>query len=143
MSRLVSFQLPHLPPSSCPPAASFGRSHPRRFNFVSAAATATVEPVSTVGAPSTTLYRVLRVRATASQAEIKAAYRSLAKLYHPDSASTNRDEGDFVEINNAYAILSDPVARARYDLSIHAHCSPRYSSMAPRPNRRWETDQCW
>ncbi|XP_030476884.2 chaperone protein dnaJ 11, chloroplastic-like [Syzygium oleosum] len=142
MSRLVSFQLPYLPPSSCPPA-SFGRSHPRRFNFVSAAATATVEPFSTVGDPSTTLYRVLRVKASASQAEIKAAYRSLAKLYHPDSASMNGGEGDFVQINNAYAILSDPVARARYDLSIHAHCSPRYSSMAPRPNRRWETDQCW
>ncbi|KAK3433655.1 hypothetical protein EUGRSUZ_D00958 [Eucalyptus grandis] len=142
MSKLGSLQLPHLPSGSCPPE-NFGKSRPRKSNVVSAAATATVEPVLTVKDSSATLYQVLRVKASASQAEIKAAYRSLAKLYHPDSATASRDEGDFVEINNAYAILSDPAARARYDLSVRAHCSSRYSSMAPQPTRRWETDQCW
>ncbi|KAI3440249.1 uncharacterized protein J3R85_003873 [Psidium guajava] len=136
MSRLVSLPLPHLP-------SSFVKSHPKKFNVVAAAAAATVEALPTVKGSSATPYQVLRVEPSASQAEIKAAYRRLAKLYHPDSASTYGDEGDFVEIHNAYAMLSDPAARARYDLSIRAHCSSRYSSMALRQNRRWETDQCW
>ncbi|OWM62986.1 hypothetical protein CDL15_Pgr020280 [Punica granatum] len=41
----------------------------------------------------TTLYEVLNVMSTASQSEIKAAYRRLAKLYHPDSASLESDGG--------------------------------------------------
>ncbi|XP_048140808.1 chaperone protein DnaJ-like [Rhodamnia argentea] len=116
MSKLLSLPLPHLP-------SSFGKSHPKKFNVISAAATATVEAVPIVRDSSATPYQVLRVKPSASQAEIKAAYRRLAKLYHPDSALTNGDEGDFIEIHNAYAMLSDPTARARYDLSMRLHFS--------------------
>lgn len=97
------------------------------------------------------LYEVLRVNNNASQTEIKSAYRSLAKLYHPDASSATESDGqDFIEIHNAYATLSDPAARAMYDLSLsaHVHCDPRRRSVGFQPNgfystRRWETDQCW
>ncbi|ONH99478.1 hypothetical protein PRUPE_6G032200 [Prunus persica] len=100
---------------------------------------------------STSLYEVLRVNDNASQTEIKSAYRSLAKLYHPDASPSESDGRDFIEIHNAYATLSDPAARAMYDLSLSAHLQHRVrrrSSVGFRPDgfyptRRWETDQCW
>jgi len=94
------------------------------------------------------LYEVLRVKRTASPTEIKTAYRSLAKMYHPDAVRS--DGQDFMEIHNAYATLSDPAARALYDLSLGAQFQRRpfeYSAARNRsgfyPTRRWETDQCW
>ncbi|XP_018828037.2 chaperone protein dnaJ 11, chloroplastic-like [Juglans regia] len=98
-----------------------------------------------------TFYQLLRVKVTASQTEIKAAYRNLAKQYHPDAvvgSSADRDARDFIEIHNAYTTLSDPVARARYDLTIGAiniahSCPYRYMAGFPSPTRSWETDQCW
>ncbi|KAK7850482.1 chaperone protein dnaJ 11, chloroplastic [Quercus suber] len=100
---------------------------------------------------TTTLYKLLRVKQTASQAEIKAAYRGLAKQYHPDAMSSSNPNGpDFIEIHKAYATLSNPIARARYDLSIGvttttaARRGYRYTAAGfPTPTRRWETDQCW
>lgn len=107
------------------------------------------------------LYEVLRVRKNASQVEIKTAYRTLAKLHHPDArtrfmdssiASTAADGRDFIEIHNAYATLSDPDARAEYDLKNLSVDSPRrWDSVGYRSpgrgrfhqTRRWETDQCW
>lgn len=93
------------------------------------------------------LYEVLRVKQDASPLEIKAAYRSLAKLYHPDASSAESDGRDFMEIHNAYATLSDPAARALYDLSLVAGQRSFAYSAGNRPSfyrtRRWETDQCW
>lgn len=97
-------------------------------------------------------YEVLRVKQTASSVEIKAAYRSLAKRYHPDaapSAAAESDGRDFILIHNAYETLSDPTARALYDLSLGFVRERRSSfecytySVGRRPTRRWETDQCW
>ncbi|KAE7995179.1 hypothetical protein FH972_000006 [Carpinus fangiana] len=105
--------------------------------------------LSTGSCTATTFYQLLRVKETASQTEIKAAYRNLAKQYHPDAAisSSNPNARDFIEIHNAYATLSDPVARARYDLSIGASTASArpygYTAGFYRPTRRWETDQCW
>lgn len=104
--------------------------------------------VDTVGG---SLYGVLRVEPTATLREIKTAYRTLAKVYHPDlSAERTADGQDFIEIHNAYATLSDPAARAVYDLSLAG--SSRRTKTASfgfsagggfYPSRRWETDQCW
>lgn len=66
-------------------------------------------------------YEVLGVSRDASTAEIKKAYRRLARQYHPD---VNKDdpqaEERFKEINEAYSVLSDPEKRAAYDRMGHA-----------------------
>lgn len=58
-------------------------------------------------------YAVLGVSRSASDAEIKKAYRKLAAKYHPDKPSG--DEGKFKEISEAYETLSDTEKRAMYD----------------------------
>ncbi|XP_030548972.2 chaperone protein dnaJ 11, chloroplastic-like [Rhodamnia argentea] len=89
------------------------------------------------------LYEILRVRENASAREIKAAYRALAKAYHPDAAAGPDGGGqDFIEIHKAYETLSDPAARAVYDLSLGSR-SWRRGAAVFCPSRRWETDQCW
>ena len=58
-------------------------------------------------------YTILGVQKTASEEEIKKAYRKLAHQHHPDKAGG--DEKKFKEINEAYQVLSDKVKRAQYD----------------------------
>ncbi len=64
-------------------------------------------------------YEVLGVPRHASQEEIKRAYRRLARQYHPDVSDAPDAEERFKEINEAYAVLSDPEKRARYDRFGH------------------------
>ena len=59
-------------------------------------------------------YEVLGVDKSASEAEIKSAFRKLAKKYHPDNKETG-DEEKFKEIGEAYAVLSDENKRRQYD----------------------------
>lgn len=65
-------------------------------------------------------YEVLGVPRNASQEEIKRAFRRLARQYHPDVNKSPDAEEKFKEINEAYAVLSDPEKRARYDRFGHA-----------------------
>lgn len=61
-------------------------------------------------------YAVLGVDRTASQDEIKRAFRRLAREYHPDVKRDDPQAGDrFKEINEAYQVLGDPERRAQYD----------------------------
>ncbi len=61
-------------------------------------------------------YEVLGVSKTASDDEIKSAYRKLAKKYHPDLNPGNTEaEAKFKEANEAYNVLSDSTKRANYD----------------------------
>ena len=61
-------------------------------------------------------YAVLGVGASATPEEIKSAYRRLALATHPDRHPDDPDaEGRFRAISSAYAVLSDPAQRARYD----------------------------
>ena len=57
-------------------------------------------------------YDILGVSKSASQDEIKKAFRKLAQKYHPDAGG---DEEKFKQINEAYAVLSDPQKKAQYD----------------------------
>ncbi len=62
-------------------------------------------------------YQILDVEKTAGQREIKEAYRKLAFQYHPDRNSGEAAAVEKMkEINEAYAVLSDPEKRNRYDL---------------------------
>ncbi len=70
-------------------------------------------------------YEVLGVNKGASEDEIKKAYRSLAKKYHPDMNPGDKEaEAKFKEVNEAYAVLSDPDKKAKYDQFGHAAFDP-------------------
>ena len=70
-------------------------------------------------------YEVLGVQKNASEDEIKKAYRSLAKKYHPDMNPGDKEaEVKFKEVNEAYAVLSDSDKRSKYDRFGHAAFDP-------------------
>ena len=63
-------------------------------------------------------YETLGVPKTATEAEIKKAFRKLARQYHPDVVKEREKktaEAKFKEINEAYEVLSDPEKRKKYD----------------------------
>ena len=65
-------------------------------------------------------YEVLGVDKNASEAEIKSAFRKLAKKYHPDVSKEPNAEEKFKEAQEAYAVLSDPNKKAQYDQFGHS-----------------------
>ncbi len=65
-------------------------------------------------------YEVLGLQKNATDAEIKSAFRKLAKKYHPDVNKEAGADEKFKEIGEAYAILSDPEKRRQYDQFGHA-----------------------
>jgi molecular chaperone DnaJ len=64
-------------------------------------------------------YDILNVPRNANEKEIKRAYRTLTKKYHPDVCKEEGCEDTFKEINEAYSVLSDPQKRAQYDRMGH------------------------
>lgn len=61
-------------------------------------------------------YKILGVRNTASQSEIRKAYKQLVKEWHPDKSNDPNAEEKFVEIKQSYELLIDPDRRKRYDI---------------------------
>src|SRR6201984_2234229 len=83
-------------------------------------------------------YEVLGVPRTASEDEIKKAFRKLARQYHPDVAKTKKGaEEKFKEINEAYEVLSDPDKRKKYD-----ELGPKWKQGAEfRPPPGWQRER--
>ena len=74
-------------------------------------------------------YEVLGIGKNATDAEIKSAYRKLAKKYHPDLNPGNKEaEEKFKEVNEANDVLSDPQKRPRYDQFGFAGVDPNYAA---------------
>lgn len=74
-------------------------------------------------------YEVLGVSKNASDDDIKKAYRTLAKKYHPDINPNDKDaEEKFKEATEAYEILSNPQNRQKYDSFGHAGVNPSYGA---------------
>ena len=74
-------------------------------------------------------YEVLGVSRGASEAEIKKAYRKLAKENHPDLHPGDKEaEARFKEVNEAYEVLSDADKKARYDQYGHAGVDPNFGA---------------
>lgn len=72
-------------------------------------------------------YQILGVEGNASQQQIKKAYRTLALKYHPDRNKDNPTAADRMkEINESYAVLSDPEKRRQYDSLRHIYGSSAY-----------------
>ncbi|KAI4374833.1 hypothetical protein MLD38_012780 [Melastoma candidum] len=146
-------------PRRLPTALGNGPDLPRLSVTCQAACQA--QPFADIGlrSPPPSLYDVLRVKRSATMTEIKYAYRTLAKLCHPDalgrsdgelggSAAGGTGGRDFIVLHNAYATLSDPAARARYDVSLVGAARVAERGLGATPGfgmrtRRWETDQCW
>lgn len=62
------------------------------------------------------LYEVLGITPQASDKEVRSSYLVLAKTYHPDKVADTNEE--ICRINEAYEVLSDPMAREAYDVSL-------------------------
>lgn len=102
---------------------------------------------------SSSLYEVLGIPMTATCHEIKAAYRRLARMCHPDVANINeknKSASEFIKIHAAYSTLSDPIKRACYDREVFSRqrvgkmvTVSTASGFPGYVRRNWETDQCW
>lgn len=86
-----------------------------------------------------TLYQILQVDPAAEPEIIEAAYRRLAKMYHPDVSRSADASARMKQINAAFEVLRDPGRRATYDRQLQNH-SQAASSVVPVAD---EEDEDW
>ncbi len=87
-------------------------------------------------------YAILGVRRNATTDQIKRAYRRLAKQYHPDVNPSPEAHRIFIEVQEAYEVLSDPVRRQQYDQSfVHSYEQTSYSQTYHRPRTSYRPER--
>ncbi|KAJ9542368.1 hypothetical protein OSB04_028874 [Centaurea solstitialis] len=132
----------HSPSQSPTNSVRFGGRAPISAAYATADKT-TTEPIRSFQNPyPLSLYEVLGVRIGADAKEVKAAYRRLARVLHPDVGSCDSSADEFMKVHSAYATLTDPEKRADYDRSLVQRRAGVSSGVGYR-SQRWETDQCW
>ncbi|GLJ05852.1 hypothetical protein SUGI_0026730 [Cryptomeria japonica] len=107
------------PLSSKPTSYSLRRAKMQRAQLTIRALNNTLEGVSS---PAITLYDVLSVSQSVELNELKKAYREKVRVYHPDVCPpAEREESSkmFLQVQEAYETLSDPMLRADYDFNLH------------------------
>ncbi|KAK1416440.1 hypothetical protein QVD17_32231 [Tagetes erecta] len=129
-------------PKSLPISATFTTHSSRTSSSTTTTATASFNN------KSNSLYEVLGIQMGADTMEIKAAYRKLARVLHPDVGNCDSSADEFMKLHSAYVTLSDPGKRADYDRSLFLRQRMNGRSLTMVKNngysgRRWETDQCW
>jgi molecular chaperone DnaJ len=82
-----------------------------------------------------THYQVLEIHQSATQAEIKKAYRRLAKKFHPDSRSEAASHEQISLINTAYEVIGDPSRRRVYDQQLQGVTANPEASAQNRAQR--------
>jgi curved DNA-binding protein CbpA len=87
--------------------------------------------------PTRDAYQVLNVRQDAHEVVVRAAFRALAALYHPDAGEVKGGTARMAELNDAYAQIRTPARRAVYDLRRQAAntLTARAATRAPAPRR--------
>lgn len=93
------------------------------------------------GMASSNHYRTLNVSPGATQAEIKQAYRQLAKLFHPDSNRDTANHEKIASVNAAYEVLGDPESRKSYDRQLAYYDQLQAAGFAVGKNRQQRTAQ--
>jgi curved DNA-binding protein CbpA len=90
------------------------------------------------GQPTTSVdpYQILQVSPSAEQEVLHAAFRALAMKYHPDRDSSARASRRMMELNQAYAMVREPVLRAQFDKSTRAARVPFDAASVPPMNGR-------
>ena len=92
-------------------------------------------------------YEILGVNKDASQQEIRQAYRSLAKQWHPDKNDSAEAHERFAEINQAHQTLSEPVKRRLYDLRLQVgnvfSGPPPWATARKKPSPEEQRRQYW
>jgi len=92
-------------------------------------------------------YQILGLNKDASQEQIKAAYRKLAFQYHPDRNKEDPAAAEKMkELNEAYAVLSDPVKRKEYDTyrdSYGSFASQRFRENYSEEDIRRDVQSVW
>ncbi|KAL3344358.1 hypothetical protein AABB24_023674, partial [Solanum stoloniferum] len=94
----------------------------RQSGSFSVAATSYSTSVATCVPVPASFYEILGIPIGATIEEIKAAYRRLVRVYHPDAAAIDLKDSyadEFMKIRASYCTLSDPNKRAQYDRSLY------------------------
>ncbi len=84
----------------------------------------------------TNYFHILGLNTDATATEIRSAYRSLAKQFHPDVNSSENAKSQFIKIQEAYEVLSDPAKKANHKQLLHHNTASRTSNYSQATRER-------